>query len=77
MHTCASLVVAYCINTQEGSDGKDVAITASALDDGGVVVAGYYNGTSWSGTTSAGETDFAAVKLNSDGTVAWRWQVSK
>lgn len=50
--------------------------TASALDDGGVVVGGYSNGTSWNGTTSSGLSDFAAVKLDSDGTVVWRWQVS-
>lgn len=60
---------------QEGSEGSDFLTDAAAVADGGVVVTGYYNGT-WNGETSSGETDFAAVKLDSDGDVVWRWQVN-
>lgn len=61
---------------QEGSAGNDVMNTASALDDGGVVVAGWSYGTTWNGMTLQGESDFAAVKLANNGTVMWRLLVS-
>ena len=38
------------------------------------MLAGFTYG-NWSGT-SAGSSDFAAVKLDSTGTEVWRWQVS-
>lgn len=47
-----------------------------ALEDGSVVVAGFVNGT-WNGEPSIGDRDFAAVKLDSNGTVVWRWRVSR
>lgn len=49
---------------------------ATAMRDGGVVVAGYFDGT-WNGVASQGRADFAAVKLGSAGTVIWRWQVKQ
>lgn len=48
----------------------------AALEDGSVVVAGYVNGT-WNGVASSGLGDFAAVKLDSDGTTQWSWRVSR
>lgn len=47
-----------------------------ALEDGSVVAAGDVNGT-WGGEPSKGDTDFAAVKLDPDGTLLWRWQASR
>ena len=44
------------------------------MADGGVVVAGMSNGT-WNEVESIGDADFAAIKLDSDGDVVWRWQV--
>lgn len=74
------MLVIVCLSlltpSQEGSDGQDSMMTASDLDDGGVVAAGFYNGTSWDGEVSSGLADFAAVKLDSAGNVVWRWQVS-
>lgn len=58
---------------QDGSNGSDFLLDAAAVSDGGVVAAGYTNGT-WNGQPGS-ETDFAAVKLDSDGDVAWTWQV--
>lgn len=46
-----------------------------ALDDGSVVAAGFVSGT-WDGGPSRGQKDFTAVKIASDGTLLWRWQVS-
>ncbi|CAM9508827.1 unnamed protein product [Ascophyllum nodosum] len=57
----------------EGSEGSDFLRCAAAVDDGGVVVAGMSNGT-WNGVESIGDADFAAIKLDSDGDVVWRWQ---
>lgn len=62
--------------SQEGSIGNDYLWGAAALEDGGVVVAGSTNGT-WNGVTSLGEFDFVAVKLDSEGTMEWDWQVSE
>ena len=61
---------------QEGAAGDDSFLGVVALEDGSVVAAGYVNGT-WTGEPSIGETDFAAVKLDSDGTLLWRWRVSR
>lgn len=47
---------------------------AAAVRDGGVVLAGFTLG-SWNAVNSKERADFAAAKLNSDGTVIWRWQV--
>ncbi|CAN0111305.1 unnamed protein product [Ascophyllum nodosum] len=57
----------------EGSEGSDYLVSAAAVADGGVVVAGWSNGT-WNGVESIGDADFAAIKLDSDGDVVWRWQ---
>lgn len=44
------------------------------VEGGSVVLAGSTLG-DWSGAT-AGNIDFAAVKLDSEGAEVWRWQVS-
>lgn len=59
---------------QEGATGDESFLAAAATDDGGVVVAGYSNGTI-DGVVSEGSSDFLAVKLDADGVEEWRWQV--
>lgn len=61
---------------QEGSEGDDRITGAVAIDDGGVVAAGYVNGT-WNGGVSSGDRDMAAVRLDSGGDIIWRWQVNR
>ena len=46
---------------------------AIAGDDGSVVLAGWTFG-DWC-RTSLGFADFAAIKLDANGSVIWRWQV--
>ncbi|CAN0292526.1 unnamed protein product, partial [Ectocarpus sp. 13 AM-2016] len=58
---------------QEGSTDEDTLSDAAATDDGGVVFAGFYNGT-LNGVASEGLGDFIAIKFDSDGTEEWRWQ---
>lgn len=59
---------------QEGSSEFDNVLGAAALDGGRVVLAGYSSG-DWS-RTNKGITDFAAVGIDLNGTVLWRWQVT-
>lgn len=59
---------------QDGSIERDSFLAAAGVSDGGVVAAGYSNGT-WNSEDGWGQLDFAAVKLDSDGNVAWIWQV--
>jgi len=60
---------------QEGTSADDIIYTAVATEDGSAVLAGYTSGL-WNGTTNSSH-DFAAVKLDSNGTVQWRWQVGE
>lgn len=60
---------------KEGSEGYDKMHSAASVVDG-VVVSGHFSGT-WNGAASSGGYDFAVVKLFSNGTVAWRWQVNE
>lgn len=53
--------------------GEDVIFHAAAGDDGSFVLAGWTNGT-WD-EPSDDSFDFAAVKLDADGTETWRYQV--
>lgn len=46
------------------------------MEDGSVIVVGLVNGT-WGSKPSIGAADFAAVKLDCNGTVLWRWRVSR
>ncbi|CAN0213505.1 unnamed protein product [Ascophyllum nodosum] len=57
---------------QDGTDELDQFWAIAAAGNGSVVLAGFTYG-NWSGT-SAGFSDFAAVKLDSTGTEVWRWQ---
>ena len=58
---------------QEGSAEFDSFLGATTADNGSVVLVGVTYG-NWSGTNQGGG-DFAAVKLDADGFVSWRWQV--
>ena len=50
-------------------------VTSLAMaEDGSVVLAGSTTG-DWN-TTNAGEPDFAVLKLDGDGTLVWKWQVT-
>lgn len=58
---------------QGGTGEEDRAYGVFADDDESVVLTGFTDG-AWS-DVSSGETDFAAVKLDGNGTELWRWQV--
>lgn len=60
---------------QDGTGNFDSFQAAVPTGDGSAVLAGVTFG-SWNGT-NAGSGDFAAVKLDTNGTVDWRWQVSE
>ncbi|CAN0353219.1 unnamed protein product, partial [Scytosiphon promiscuus] len=57
---------------QDGSSETDLMYAVSGTKDEGVVLAGFTDGT-WS-VDNAGGSDFAAVKLDSDGIEVWRYQ---
>ena len=59
---------------QDGTSDVDYIRTVVATGGGSTVLAGYTYG-SWNGSNN-GLDDFAAVKLDVDGTVEWKWQVS-
>lgn len=58
---------------QEGSSENDHIFTASGTADGNVVLAGETAGNF--ARRAAGYQEAAAVKLDANGTVLWRWQV--
>lgn len=58
---------------QGGTNGSDRLRAAVTGPDGSFILAGYTSG-NWDGTNS-GDEDFAALKLDADGTVRWKWQV--
>ncbi|CAM9445750.1 unnamed protein product [Ectocarpus fasciculatus] len=58
---------------QDGTISNDKIQAAAATGDGSVVLAGYTHG-EWSGELTGEESDFAAVKLDANGTEVWRWQ---
>ncbi|CAN0076073.1 unnamed protein product [Pylaiella littoralis] len=57
---------------QDGTGADDDLEGAAVGQDGGVVLAGSTFG-NWDGISS-GANDFAAVKLDSDGNMLWKWQ---
>lgn len=59
-------------HAQEGSTEDDL-LGAIAMGENGSVVMGGFSAGDWDG--HSGGADFAAVKLDSDGIVQWRWQV--
>lgn len=59
---------------QGGTDYEDDFEGAAVGQDGGIVLAGHTTG-NWSGESEGG-VDFAAVKLDADGNVLWKWQVN-
>eukprot|EP00904_Undaria_pinnatifida_P009181 jgi/Undpi1/5393/HiC_scaffold_2.g00674.m1 len=58
---------------QGGSEQSDFARDVAIGDDGSVFLAGFTFG-DWSNVKSGG-SDFAVVKLSTDGNELWRWQV--
>ena len=58
---------------QEGSAEVDLLWGAATGDNGSVILVGTTYG-NWSETNQGGG-DFAAVKLDANGSVLWRWQV--
>lgn len=58
---------------QSGVSGSDVVYDVAIGNDGSVFLAGTTFG-DWN-DTNAGDSDFAAAKLDADGNEVWRWQV--
>lgn len=59
---------------QNGTDDDDFLTAATMAADGSSVFFGGYTTGDWYGT-NAGAEDFAALQLDADGTVLWKWQV--
>ena len=59
---------------QGGTTEDDIIRGVASGSDGSVVLAGYTKG-AWIGAND-GSYDFAAVKLDAEGTEVWRWQVT-
>lgn len=66
----------YLLFLKDGTGGTDEIFAAAIGDDGSVVLVGNAGG-EWSGIDAGGGADFAAVKLDADGTELWRWQVRR
>lgn len=60
--------------TQGGPRGDATVHTAAFTDDGSVILAGS-TASVW-GEDNIGPGDFAASKLDADGTLVWTWQVN-
>lgn len=60
---------------QNGTISADMFDAATMGLDGSVVLAGYTAG-DWAAENQGGN-DFAAVKLDADGTLLWQWQVTQ
>ena len=60
---------------KDGTENEDYAESAVIAEDGSILVALETNG-DWDGDNVGGD-DFAAVKLDANGTEIWRWQVSQ
>ena len=67
--------IEYAGAAQDGTDDYDFVRTAVATINGTFVLAGSTSG-DWNGS-NVGDRDFAALKLDADGNVIWKWQVSK
>lgn len=63
----------YLFRSQGGTAADDVAKSVALGVDNSIVLGGYTAG-NWDGP-NAGLNDFAAVKLDANGTELWRWQV--
>lgn len=61
---------------QDGTGENDTVHGISMAEDGSVVIAGETGG-NWDGTNAgdAWQVDFAAFRLDTDGTEVWRYQV--
>lgn len=61
-------------NVQDGTAGVDIATGVALAEDGSAVLSGSTTG-HWN-ATNLGEPDFAAVKLDVNGALLWKWQVT-
>lgn len=61
-------------NIQDGTAGVDNATDLALVEDGSAVLSGSTTG-DWN-VTNLGGTDFAALKLDADGELLWKWQVT-
>ena len=59
---------------QDGTTEIDDIHALAVADDGSIFLAGYTLG-NWTGT-NLGARDFAACKLDGNGTLLWKWQVT-
>lgn len=69
----STLFVSNAENIQDGTAGVDNATGIALAEDGSAVLSGSTTG-DWN-ATNLGQTDFAALKLDVDGTLLWKWQV--
>lgn len=67
-------VVTPAMLTQDGTSSEDVALDLAMWEDGSTILAGNTKG-DWNGT-NLGRDDFAASKLDMDGTLQWKFQVT-
>lgn len=58
---------------QDGTEEVDFINAAAGADDGSIIITGYTE--SSYGAVHAGSRDFVAMKIDSDGNIAWQWQV--
>lgn len=70
---CHRLLDRVVLIPQGGTDHDDWVEAAVMEEDGSIILAGYTRG-DWYGT-HLGNYDFAAVKLDTNGTLLWKWQV--
>ena len=70
----SSKVMFALLVPQGGTTEDDIIRGVASVSDGSVVLAGYTKG-AWIGAND-GSYDFAAVKLDAEGTEVWRWQVT-
>lgn len=60
---------------QDGTSSLEWVTPAVATGEGSAVIAGNTEGSLFG--TNSGDGDFAAVKLDANGTIEWTWQVGK
>lgn len=68
-----AMIIAFLL--QDGTSSDEWLYAVVVTEDGFAVLAGIMYG-SWN-TIYAGSEDFAAVKLDANGTIEWKWQVSE
>lgn len=73
-------VHSICVfNSQDGTVGDENGRSLAMADDGSFVIAGESSG-NFTGIEAIGvgsDSNFAAIKLDSEGAEVWRWQVRR